>query len=182
MNRFECELYKEMYYHEIYQKEVINNRISIPVGIISLLVGVAYFYISSEKNVVLNFWGVTFFILLSLFIISLVLAVYFCARAYYNYEYAYIAMPEEIHKYSDGYDDYYEGEDNKENLVKNEVDLFLAEQYMKATHRNRKNNEIKIAYLRFASLTLLIALSLAALCIYPFHVSFSEAIPVIKVI
>ena len=44
--KFNLDLFKEMFYHEIDQKEKINSKIGIPVGISSLPIGGVFYYVN----------------------------------------------------------------------------------------------------------------------------------------
>lgn len=182
MDKTVFELFKEMYYHEIQQKEAINNRISIPVSICSLLAGGFLYYAINIKEVYINQMGIIFRILFGLFTISLLITLYFLFRAYYGYKYGYISFPSDIHYYANELEQYYTNELDKESLVSNDIELFLYDLYKDTTENNKIQNAKKTDYLRLSSIFLIITLVIGMFSIVPYICSKSDGITKVQII
>lgn len=182
INKSTFQLFKEIYNYELDHKEKINSRITVPIAIITLLVGLAVYYFQGFKNIKLDVFGVSFFIIYALYITSLVIAIVLTFRAYYNYEYKYLPSPEKLDEYvgeiSKYYDDNYEAhfkdKGDKQSLIDNRITQKLYIYYKECATQNIEMNKRKLTYLRYVGYTLIIATILAIISIVPYHLSFQK--------
>lgn len=176
------ELIKEMSYFELEQKEKINNRITIPLAIITILIGLAVFYFKGLEHIETNVWGYTFFAIYGIYVMLIVASIVLLFRAYYDYKYSYLPSPQEVEKdmveiekyYDDNYQQYFQSKGTKEELLEKDIERIIHSYYLKATKKNIPMNERKFKLLRYAGKTLFYAVFFAALSIIPYQISFEE--------
>ncbi|EOP60918.1 hypothetical protein IKQ_06149 [Bacillus cereus VDM053] len=171
-----------MYYFELEQKEKINNRITIPMGVITLLAGLAVYYFKGLSNIELSIWGWAFFAIYGSYIMTIFIAIRLVFKAYYNYKYSYLPRPDIIENditaiinyYDSNYEQYFSQDGSKEELIEKDINNAVYSYYKNSTSSNIGMNERKLKYLRYAGNTLLIAIFLAALSIIPYQFSIKE--------
>ncbi|MCI4058986.1 hypothetical protein MMK25_24305 [Bacillus cereus] len=176
------DLFKDMYYYELEQKEKINNRITIPIAIITLLVGLAVYYFKGLPNIETNFWGCIFFVIYGIYILLIFVSIWFIFKAYYNYKYSYLPTPEviegDINKiityYDENYEEFFKETGSKQELIERDIDETVSSYYIKATSSNIPHNESKLKLLRYAGNTLIIAVFFAAVSIVPYQIAFKD--------
>jgi hypothetical protein len=182
--KYNIELFKEMYYHELAQKENINNRISIPLGILTLLIGVASYYINSIYNLTINTWFYIFISVLVVYSILIIICIYLLYKAYYGYEYTYISTAKVIDEHTEYYINYYDQYyDNyfsrttnctKNELIENAVNKKLYELYKDSIDTNAKLNEDKLVYLRKIGGIIIITVIVGAICVIPLNLCLNK--------
>jgi len=174
-----------MYQYELEQKEQINSRIQLPIGVLTLLIGLAVYYINNfnginrDKNAYLIF---CFFLVC--FIVSLIVVVMLLFFSYYNYRYAYLPTPRDIHYFTSQihtyYNDYYEqyfykdGGPSKEELIKIDLDEKLYDIYLKATTRNMRLNQKKIRIMRYTGYALVFSVTMGLLTLAPYYITHED--------
>lgn len=171
-----------MYYYEIEQKERLNGRVTIPIAILSLLVGLVIYYFKSLKDIEVNGWGIAFFILYGLFFLSILICGYLIFKATYNYEYHYLPDPVTLQNDTDkiidyfesNYDKYYQDAGEKSKLISKDIDEMMFNYYKDFTTQNIQMNKKKVTYSRYLGYATVIALLLALLTVFPFQVSFKD--------
>lgn len=176
------ELLKDMYYYELEQKEKINNRITIPMAIITLLIGLAVFYFKNLEDIGTNIWGYAFFVIYGIYVLLVLITIYLIFRAYYNYEYAYIPSPDVIETdikninryYDENYEQYFKEKGSKQDLIEQDIENIISEYYKKSIHQNIPMNEKKSKLLRYTGNTLLLAICFAAISIIPYQIAYKE--------
>lgn len=142
---------KERYLWEHERKNELNNIISIPLGLISLLIGsLAYFFNNQPKNS-----NNILFILYYVFIVISVLCLIFCLFCFYfhqtGYTYYYISSPDKLFEYEQNYIKNF-NENNVEvdyTVINDNACKFLYKQYVEAATQNKSNNEKKIKVYRY---------------------------------
>ena len=151
---------KERYEKELQRKIELNNMVSIPVGLIPVLIGaLAYFFNNLPQNSN-NVLYVVFWI----FLVVSVCCVAGCLIGFWRhqtgYVYAYVPDPDILQKYEK---DYLESlkNDNDENVdykkIDEEMDDLLYGLRVEATTKNVNCNEQKIK--RYRTLVILIVFS-----------------------
>ena len=94
---------KERYLWEHDRKNELNNIISIPLGLMSILIGcLAYFFNNQPKNS-----DTLLFILYHIFITISIVCLIFCLYCFYfqqtGYTYCYISSPDKLLEYEQNY-------------------------------------------------------------------------------
>lgn len=161
-------LYKQMYYFELEQKEKINSRISIPLGVIVVLIGgMGYFfkYINKMPN---EIWVGYYKISLFSFGLLIICSILFVIRAYYGYEYMYVSIPCKLEEnytklvdyYDNNYEEYFKDyyDKSKDCLIKEDFYENLIKQYVDTTDHNSNLNKRKLNLLRVAGWILLLSI------------------------
>lgn len=155
---------KERYNWEHERKNQLNNMISIPLGIITAIVGfIAYFFNNLPQNRT-NLQTFLFYI----FFASSIIALINCIRFFYlhqtGYKYAYISDPQDMRNYEDRMKTYYKEQEEKniDEKIENELNETLYQQYIDGTQKNIHNNEKKIRIYRDLIISVLINIFLLA--------------------
>jgi hypothetical protein len=148
-------LYKEQYYFELTRKNQLTSQLSIPIGILTILGGLAsYFY--RNISICSDYKHNVIIILFILSIISFVYTIYYLIRSYYGFSYSYIPSPKVIDAYKNDLSTYHKSVGNPEDVVERELKEYLIGLYASTTHINIRNNDSKSEYLHKAN-TFLIA-------------------------
>lgn len=170
------EYYKECYYHEIQQKDNINNRVGIPLGIVPLLVAADIYFVNNIKYID-EYWKLMAQVSVTIFTLGIIVFIYYLFRTLFNHKVGYVSSLEEVHGYweslkSDGYhpDD-----------IAEEMSDFIGEQFKDFATLNRTSNIKKINLLRRAFYCLIIALIAGMLACYPFAFEKNDEADIIKV-
>jgi len=169
-------MYKEMYIYSFEQRESLNGRVSIPAGIVPLLIA-GLIYLLDNLEDITGFWWVIAVISLcgySLFLVSTLILIF---KTLYGYQYGYLPLPNEIETYRLQCIRYYENEDE----VNEKLDEFFIQEYLKWSNLNIKSNRTKLRYLRFASYSFIFTLIFGAICILPFTIGKSNSADIQKV-
>lgn len=151
---------KERYEKELQRKTELNNMVSIPVGLIPVLIGaLAYFFNNLPQNS-----NDVLYVIFWIFLIVSVCCVAGCLIGFWRhqtgYVYAYVPDPNVLQKYEKDYFESLEN-DNNENAdykkVNEEMDDLLHGLRVEATTKNINCNEQKI--MRYRTLVILIVFS-----------------------
>lgn len=158
------EHYKESYYHEFQLKDSINNRVALPAGILPLLVAGDIYLIKhlGDLKTSWEIWGIILVVLFSLFII---LALYFICRTSYNHNYAYVASPKEVYDYQKSLEVGY-----TQQVIEEEISEYLSQQFSEYGHINRQSNFDKVRYLRLSFYCIVGTLIVGLFCIPVFTI------------
>ncbi len=164
------DFYKELYEKEIDYKEKISNRISVPIGIISLLSGLDSYLLLNTAFSTNDSYCIALLVLIVLFNVSLGVSVYYTVKSYHGYKYLYISYPKEIEEYSkplrnyysENYDAFFSNTDlSIEELTYNHVKKeLLYEMYLTMSDHNMKLNKKKTKYLFRTGMSIAIAIIL----------------------
>ena len=172
---FHYELYKEIYYKEIEQKEALNSRINIPLGVLTLIAGSAIYFTNNCYSIPAGNWRCGFIMAFSLHIALLITSAVLIFKSYYGYGYLYIPIAKDIDNFSTIYRQYYDENyeayfsqrnKTKEELMETDVKNRLLQIYMEAASNNREENFRKIKYLRFVSWSLIAVLFSGAITLF----------------
>lgn len=181
--------YKDSYIDEINRKDSLNERLSFPLAIFTLLIGAMSYFFNSIFSLKFNFDFMTitfwyFSVLLSIFII---ISLYHLYKSLFGYEYAYIADLKEIDSSIQKFIEYNAKivDSSQQIKIDDEFTDFLLKQYTESTSINRKNNKLKtvhfIKMLRslFASVILLF---ITAISFFFLQSNVSEKIHKVKIV
>lgn len=153
MYKCSFELFKQMHNFELEQKERINARISIPIGILSLLVGGFIYYFRNSNHLVSGGWLYAFYISLAIYAGLIIHALLLVKRAYFGHDYGYMPKASEIHAYVDYYANYYDNylagqtQQSKDDYIESQLNNRLYEIYIVAIDKSIVSNELKNRYL-----------------------------------
>lgn len=144
------ELYQTHYFYETDRRDQINNSLTIPLGVISLVSG-AFLVIAKEIDYPFNTSETIQLHLLGITAVTLILAAIFMGRAYWGYGYAHMPRAEEIRQYCESLKIHYISQnytvDDANKLADEETLEYVDSQYSVNAERNAENNDIKSANL-----------------------------------
>lgn len=170
------EYYKECYYHELQQKDNINNRVGIPLGIVPLLVAADIYFVKNLKYIE-EYWKLMAQFSVTLFTIGTLVFMYYLFRTLFNHKVGYVSSLEEVHGYWQTLiDDGYHPDD-----IAEEMSEFIGEQFKDFATLNRTSNIKKINLLRRAFYCLIITLIAGILACYPFAFEKNDEADIIDV-
>lgn len=81
----DLQFYKSIYDRELNRRKKLDDSISIPIGIISLLIGLVSFYYTSDEYKLIIEDSVFALILIGITIILLTLSIFFLVKSYNNF-------------------------------------------------------------------------------------------------
>lgn len=169
MTKWTLDVFKDMYYYELNAKESIHARVSVPLGTLSIIVTLIVYYLSESKALPPLSWMTRLLIIyygLTITIIGLV--VYSSVMLYrivYGNKYGQLPPPAQIQEYMNNL----QKTNNTEETNQKEFHSFLNDMYRDAAEENRKNNHIKIGYIRNANLAIILALLLCIINSVPLY-------------
>lgn len=153
------DFFKEIYYHEIDQRNELTNKISIPLGILTLIAG-GYIYMMQNLPPLLNTKSILFYLVFLAFTIFLLLSCFFASKCFFTYEnkeihgykYSYMATSDELFNYISTLENYYDTNlsiassctTSKQNFVDDKFEKYLIKEYVNNSTINRKSNRSKI--------------------------------------
>lgn len=144
------DFYQDYYFRELNRRNEINGSLSIPIGLISALVGGGS-YLLTNFEYHLSFWlTASFLAAAGVGLLFLLLAVYNLIKAYTNfpgrYNYVFIADNEELEKYRQGLKAYYAANSSLPDASEEEFEQYLIVEMVKNTGANQKNNKRKTKF------------------------------------
>ncbi|MFJ6413878.1 hypothetical protein ACIQLG_13910 [Terribacillus saccharophilus] len=179
--KYGLNIIKELYLFELESKDRINNKVTVPIGIIVLLVGALVFFSKDLKNIEMNGTGIIFFIFYAAYIITILVTIIFVVLSYYNYKYRTLPTEKSLDAEITRVIDYYEAnyvahfsKYQKENLIQDNVDKRMYNHYLKATEKNRILNAKKNRYLRLSGYSIVISLGILCGLFIFYQLSFNE--------
>jgi|GEM_PF-3131650 len=179
LNDFIEENFKYMYYYELERKENIYSSFSLPVGVTSLLFGIAIYYAQGISLAIIDLWTILFIVCYTGFFLSLICTIYFLLRALYKYRYSYLPTPQTIENYVSELRTYHLElkEYNKENnpietdeLLKVDLQEVLINLYIKCSERNTNNNDMKITYRHKSHTSIIASLIFLLISFFPYYI------------
>lgn len=170
------EYYKECYYHELQQKDNINNRVGIPLGIVPLLVAADVYFVNNIEYIN-EYWKLMTQVTVTIFTIGTIVFIYYLFRTLFNHKVGYVSSLEEVHVYweslnHDGYE---------EDIIAEEMSEFIGEQFKDFATLNRTSNIKKINLLRRAFYCLIITFITGIFACYPFAFEKNDDADIIDV-
>jgi hypothetical protein len=155
--------YKEHYFLEATRKNDLTNALSLPLAILSLLIG-GLAVVARKIHVPLDPLAILQLTLMALAVVFILLTVYFFIRSYYNYEYGYVPTPLEIKTYQEKLIAYYislgVAPDAANQKSKVDVLAHIDAEYAKHADLNAKNNNRKSSFIHNANSSLIVAVIL----------------------
>ena len=179
------EFYKCHYERELTRKTELTAALSIPVGIVSLLVG-SLLVMAKELRLPHAQLELVQGAAIALSALASLASTYFLIRSLHNFAYGYVATPLEIQQYQASLTAFHESEGmaspDAKKLAEEETLEYVDSEYAKYADRNAKNNDIKSTFLHQANSAMIAAVLFAAVAggVYVFN-SISSPLPVPKV-
>jgi len=161
------EFYKEHYFNELKRRDDFGSRITLPLGVLSILVGG---FVSAFREVKRPVTSVDYAII-ALLIVAALLAGFVVVnlwRSYHDNAYWVIATPAEISSYRHGLENYYSAletasEANPRQLALTEVLEYIDSEYAKHADHNSRVNERRSHFIHVANKFLAVTLAVAAI-------------------
>ena len=144
-------LVKERYEFELRRQNELNNIVSIPIGIISALVGFAAYIIKTlPDQVESNFFYYGFYFFFFLSIASFFCCIFFLYKHQKGLPYAYIASPDAIYNFEKDYKRNFRkaGARISYSKINHEVSKFMFKLYADCAKKNIDSNRKKNYYYR----------------------------------
>lgn len=147
MNRYD--FYKELYFKEIERRGQLNNDISIPIGLATVLATAIFYYFTTYSFTPFELIQIIFTIMLITGTITLGIAIYYIIQSYTffgrNIPYDYIALPSDAENYFNDYLSYQIQLGKADNDAKLEANIvfenYLLEAYVRTTSKNTSTND-----------------------------------------
>ncbi|HWK04637.1 MAG TPA: hypothetical protein VNS58_13450 [Puia sp.] len=144
------DFYQDYYFRELNRRNEINSSLSIPIGLITALVGGGS-YLLTNFEYHLSFWlTIPFTVSVLATLIFLLCAIYNLIKSYTNfpgrYDYVLIADNEILEKYRQGLKNYYAANPSLPDTSEEEFDQYLIAEMVKYTGINQKNNKRKTKF------------------------------------
>lgn len=184
----EKQFFKDLYYFEHQRRSKLTTNLAIPIAILTLVFGVITYYLRNLTLLGRDVWSVLFYIGFCATFLSVLLAIYFLIRSYYNYGYAYLPMPSDITGDIEGVKKYYEhpyfrryGKEQKERLIQEDVDSLILGYYKRCLEINFRNNNRKSKYLHHCSSALIAVIVFLFASSIPFWIRYHSSAKVQKV-
>jgi len=159
------EFYKTHYERELTRKTELTAALSIPLGIISVLVG-ALVVMAKELHLPLSPLELLQGTAIGLGALASLFSTYFLVRSLYHFAYGYVATPLEIQQYQARLVAFHVSEGmlpaDAKNLSEEETLDYIDSEYAKYADRNAKNNDIKSTFLHQANGAMIAAVLCAA--------------------
>lgn len=150
MNRFD--FYQRHYFHEFERKDHLLDALSVPLGILSLLVGgFAYYLVGFQYGG--TFDTILFVICLAVAAVLITVIVAFLVRSYWNFTYHFISDTQEVHEFDDANITYWKSRSPKsfQRKADGELQEMLVRKYSRAATLNAANNDRRSANLHRAN-------------------------------
>lgn len=144
------DFYQDYYFRELNRRNEINSSLSIPIGLITALVGGGSYLITNFEYHVSLWLTIPFIVTILIGMVFLVLSVYNLIKAYTNfpgrYYYILIADNEVIEKYRQDLKAYYAANPSLPDASEEEFEQYLIANMVKYTGANQKNNRRKTKF------------------------------------
>lgn len=146
--------YKSHYVLEVTRKTDLTAALSLPVGILSLVVG-ALVVMAKELHFPLNVGEQVQLVVIVISAFACTMSGYFLFRSLYNYEYGYAPTPLQLKEYKESLVKFHQSNGHSQlvanNLAETETLDYIDAEYAKNADRNATNNDVKSAFLHRAN-------------------------------
>ena len=165
-----------MYYWELERKDKLNLSLTIPGGVIVLIISVIIYFLGS---VPMNREGIIttiFFGTLILLGTTTIFSIYFLVRAYFGYKIGFIDTTEELSDLQKNLTNYHKLMSSKsiEDMVLNDLGEELLSQYSKYTDANTNTNDRKSGFLHNSLIAIIFSLILLLVTSIPYYFIYQE--------
>ncbi|MCO7183892.1 hypothetical protein HER15_08095 [Tenacibaculum mesophilum] len=153
--------YKSIYDRELNRRKSLDDSISIPTGIISLLIGLLSFYYTSEEYKIIVESNKTALILLGIIFVLLTLSIVFLVKSYNNFLrgfcYPNISLLEKVRHFQKVAIPDYNEQVSKEKQIDFEEEL--TNKLIAIADRNTQINDVRALYLYRAKTFIILSLA-----------------------
>ncbi|MBI5216243.1 MAG: hypothetical protein HY960_10865 [Ignavibacteriae bacterium] len=173
MDRFG--FYKDMYEREIERTSELNERLTLPVSLVSAIgAGIYYLftqYLSFEFEIKNE--TIFFYIFLSLSVVCIIWAIFMLIRSYvWKYNYYYLPYVSDLEEYFRELQEFYKDENG---ITEKDYEEYLIRKLAQATDHNTKLNEVKARNLLQAKRSIVFSLLLIIFALIPFVFTFVKS-------
>ena len=166
-------IYKEQYYYELQRKDSLARELTLPVGIITFLIGAVTYFTGKLDKLHPSVPGALYVTLLLFIGVSILFAIYYLIRTNYGHYYEYVPTSRETENYYKQLEDYYKGL-KQDSEIQPSFEKYLIDTYSKCNERNIMSNERKSAYLHNARTAIVIALISSVITLFACNVDMTE--------
>lgn len=149
--------YKELYFHEIDRKFKLDQALTLPIGLNTIIGGAIYVFISELNLVYSDIIKNLFDIFLLLAIFAWLITIYYLIRSRFVNSYAYLPA-EKINQYHNDLVYWNNSKDTNLKLSDAEIDKniddFMCDILVVCVKRNFSNNNLKSGFLHQATNTI----------------------------
>jgi len=170
------DFYQDYYFRELNRRNEINGSLSIPIGLITALVGGGSYLITNFEYHVALWLTVPFIAVMLVGLGFLGMSVYNLIKAYTNfprgYNYIYIADNDDIEKYRQELKAFYADNPSLPDSSEEDFEQYLISSMVKNTGANQRNNKRKMKFGYNCEKHLIIALILVSASLPFFSVNY----------
>lgn len=169
------EMYKDSYKFQFDRREKLISNTTIPLGVITLLIGVAAYLIKiSElpKGIAGIVFGISFIVLIS----GIVITIVFLVRSYYGYAYEHMPTSQESENYWKQLNKYRDDYPATAIIPDERFEEYLIEFYCKCNHANTFVNDTRSYYLHLSGRFLIVSVIAAMVALTPVHFEHGKQI------
>lgn len=180
--------YKDLYEFELKRKTELTSALSLPTGIVSLLIG-GLAVMARELHLplgALQWWQLA---AMAVSAVTCAFAVGYLFKSLFNFAYGYLPTPGQLKEYTDKLASYYvqtgATSDDARKLAETEALQYIDEQYVANADRNTANNDIKSAALHAAHLSTILGVlftTVAGAFFVAASIAAPKAVPKIEVV
>ena len=177
----EKELFKDMYYFELDRKEKLNSKVNLPITITILICGAIVYFSKSINMFGIDLISILFWFFYAGLLISTIITVYYICKSFYDYPYEYIPTASDFENDINNLQEYYEDpyfddieKDKKQELLQNDINKLIADNYKKCIDKNIISNDLKTEYLLRSSAGIIVTIIALILCSIPFFLKLNE--------
>lgn len=168
-------IYKEQYYFELQRKDHLGKELTLPVGVITLLIGAESYFTGKIDSLHPSVPHAIYGVLLILISLSIARAIYFLIRSNYGHIYEYFPTSRQTENYYRQLETYCE-ENGKKSDIEPSFVKYLIDTYNKCNERNTMNNDKKSAYIHNARTAIISAIIFSAMTVFACNIETTEKV------
>lgn len=166
------ELFKELYWKTLDQRNELYERVNLPLTIILGLATIVGYYFRFIPLVQYKFLDIVFLVIFLFMVGAIVLSICHLIKSYHNYEYGFLPLSDDIDQYLKSLHDYYsenQGDNIESESINQDLKEGLTVKYIKYETKNRRNNEKRKKNLYKANRYLIWAVVFFLISTLPFY-------------
>ncbi|MFH2135837.1 MAG: hypothetical protein ABII81_11805 [Pseudomonadota bacterium] len=153
----QIELYEKLYFHEIEVRENLNGRLQLPMAIIVSLAGVLGYLIQNVDDRQFSASLAIFTITIFLSSVTLLTAIFFFVRSWFNHTYAFFPSAKDTEEYRNLLASTYLGFEDGKQLANQYFEEYIQNNFINCSTQNTQCNDIRSLNLHKTNGTLIIA-------------------------
>lgn len=150
------DFYKELHTREQNRRKEIDDGINIPVGIITLMIGLISYFFQEQSNFLKECFSK---FLIFIIILSLLIASFYISMAFNNflkgYEYEYLPKPMELFDYENEISEF---NSTVKKVERENFEFYLKENFAKIADFNKSINDKRANYLSISKKLIIVSL------------------------